>query len=244
MTQFGTWVSYGGAARIWLAVGLLATAGAVTCAGIWLRLPAQAARPSRTALTVTLLAWAASMIAWLAGAAIYIQQYLRAYHLTPARARLADPIAPVTILAAGVLFVLILTRRRPGDKARLPGAIIGVIAALSVFEFPFDLVVVGMVYPPVPPDPTLYTALFFVPLFATEITTLLLLRMSPMVTLTRTTFFTFGLLLAVFAVWALSGFDYPSAPVPTALNIVSKLLAFATVFTLYFYRQPPTTTIT
>ena len=33
-------------------------------------------------------------------------------------------------------------------------------------------------------------------------------------------------MLGVFAVWALSGFGYPSAPVPLTLNIVSKLLAF------------------
>jgi hypothetical protein len=37
-----------------------------------------------------------------------------------------------------------------------------------------------------------------------EITTLLLLRLSPMVRLTRATFFSFALMLGVFAVWALS----------------------------------------
>jgi hypothetical protein len=46
-------------------------------------------------------------------------------------------------------------------------------------------------------------------------------------------------MLGVFAVWALAGFGYPSAPLPLTLNIVSKLLAFATVLTLFFPQRPP-----
>jgi hypothetical protein len=81
--------------------------------------------------------------------------------------------------------------------------------------------------------------LFFVPLFLIEITTLLLLRLSPIMRLTRATFFSFALMLGVFAVWALSGFGYPSAPAPIALNVVSKLLAFVTVLTLFLPQRPP-----
>ena len=73
------------------------------------------------------------------------------------------------------------------------------------------------------------------PLLLVEITTLLLLRLSPIVRLTRATFFSFALMLDVWAVWALTGFGYPSAPY--AFNVVSKLLAFATVLTLFFSRQ-------
>ena len=40
-------------------------------------------------------------------------------------------------------------------------------------------------------------------------------------------------MLVVFAVWALSGFGYPSAPVPITLNVVSKILAFVTLLTLF-----------
>jgi hypothetical protein len=93
-------------------------------------------------------------------------------------------------------------------------------------------------YPPIPPDPAMYRALFFVPLFLIEITTLLLLRLSPMVRLTRATFFSFALMLGVFAVWALPGFGYPSAPLPTALNIASKILAFITALTLFLPQRP------
>ena len=79
----------------------------------------------------------------------------------------------------------------------------------------------------------LYRAVFFTPLFLVEITTLALLAWSPMVGLTRAAFFAFALMLAVFAVWALPGFGYPSAPLPYALNVVAKLLAFATILTLF-----------
>jgi hypothetical protein len=48
-------------------------------------------------------------------------------------------------------------------------------------------------------------------------------------------------MLAVFAVWALAGFGYPSAPVPLTLNIVSKLLAFVTALTLFFPQKRTTT---
>jgi hypothetical protein len=59
------------------------------------------------------------------------------------------------------------------------------------------------------------------------------------VRLTRATFFSFALMLGVFAVWAVAGFGYPSAPVPITLNVVSKLLAFVTVLTLFFPRDRP-----
>jgi hypothetical protein len=52
--------------------------------------------------------------------------------------------------------------------------------------------------------------------------------------MTRATFFAFALMLAVFAVWALAGFEYPATPLPYALNVVGKLLAFATILTLFF----------
>ena len=75
-------------------------------------------------------------------------------------------------------------------------------------------------------------------LLLVQITTLLLLRLSPMVRLTRATFFSFALMLGVWAAWALAGFGYPSAPLPIALNIASKLLAFVTAFTLFAPQQP------
>ena len=152
--------------------------------------------------------------------------------------RPADNIFPITFLAAGVTFFLITVTGKPGGRTAVISAALAAIAAPMVFEFPFDLIVMARTYPPIPPNPALYRAVFFAPLFLVEITTLALLTWSPMVRLTRATFFAFALMLAVFAVWALDGFEYPGTPAPYALNVVSKLLAFATILTLFL---PPRT---
>ncbi|MGD0559051.1 MAG: hypothetical protein ABSA93_29275 [Streptosporangiaceae bacterium] len=238
MTQYGTWVSYGGDARMWLAIGLLAIAGGVTLAGIRLSLPVWATRPGPAGRIGMILAWVASIVAFLVCATIYIHKYIHAYDLTVATAAPQDHIAPITFLAAVIVFFIIISRSSPDFRTRLAGAAIGAIAAPMIFELPFDLIVMARTYPPVPPDPALYRALFFVPLFLIEITTLLLLRLSPMVRLTRATFFSFALMLGVFAIWATAGFGYPSAPLPTTLNIVSKILAFVTVLTLFLPQRP------
>jgi ABC-2 type transport system ATP-binding protein len=64
-----------------------------------------------------------------------------------------------------------------------------------------------------------------------------------MVRLTRATFFSFALMVGVFGIWALSGFGYPSAPLPTTLNIISKILAFVTVLTLFLPHRPAVTAV-
>jgi hypothetical protein len=88
-------------------------------------------------------------------------------------------------------------------------------------------------YPPIPPDPALYRVVFFAPLFLVGATTLSLLMLSPMVRLSRAAFFSFASMLAVLAAWGLSGSGYPSAPVPFALNVVSKILAFVAALCLF-----------
>jgi hypothetical protein len=47
MPQYGTWFTYAGAARIWLAAGLLVAAAALAGAGIWLPRPVQGVRAGR-----------------------------------------------------------------------------------------------------------------------------------------------------------------------------------------------------
>jgi hypothetical protein len=133
-----------------------------------------------------------------------------------------------------VTFFLIAVTGKPGGKTAVLSAAIAAMAAPMVFELAFDLIVMARTYPPIPPNPALYRAVFFAPLVAVEITTLALLTWSPMVRLTRAAFYAVALMLAVFAVWALAGFDYPAAPLPYALNVVAKLLAFATILALFF----------
>jgi len=239
MPDYGTWVSFSGAARIWLAVVLLVTAGGLGCAGTWLPLPTRAITAGRTAVTATLVAWVAAVAAWLVCFDGYVRHYRHLYPAAPAAP--PDHVAPVTFVAVAAVFVIILLSNSPLSRTRVASAAIAAMAAPLIFEFPFDLVVMTRTYPPLRPDPAFYRALFFGPLFLIEITTLLLLGMSPMVRLTRATFLFLALMLAVFAAWALAGFAYPSTPVPTALNIASKLLAFAVVLTLFFPRSFPAT---
>lgn len=118
MPEYGTWVSYGGNARIWLAVILLIAAGGLVCAGICLPLPAWAAAPRRKAVITVLAAWVASIAAWIACVIIYIRQYLHAFHLVATKAAPPDHIAPVTFVAVIVTFIIIVTRSPPAAVRR------------------------------------------------------------------------------------------------------------------------------
>jgi len=233
MTHSGTWVSYSGDARVWLAIILLAIVGGATVAGIRLPLPVRATRPGRAGLAAMIVAWVGSIATLLACVTIYLRQSTDAYGLSAPASAPRNPITPVTLTAVAVLFAVIVVISRGSYPwgARLASGFIGAIAAPMIFELPFDLIVMPRSHPVV--DPAQYRLLLFGCLFAVEITTLLLLRLSPMVRLTRATFFSLALMLSVFAVWALAGFGYPSAPLPTALNIASKILAFVTALTLF-----------
>jgi len=233
------WVSYGGDARIWLAIILLVAASGVILAGMRLALPVRTARPGLVGRGPLIFLWLASIPAFLVALTIYLRQFIHDYGVNTLANEPKDPVAPITFTAVVVVFIVIVVSCRSFPiGTRLAGAAIGAIAAPMIFELPFDLIVMARTYPSISPDPALYRLLFFAPLFLIEITTLLLLRLSPMVRLTRATFFSFALMLGVFAVWALSGFGYPSAPMPTALNIVSKVLAFVTVLTLFVPQRP------
>ena len=232
MSLNGGWVSYGGDAKIELAVGLIAVAGGAVYAGRRLRRPVRAVRPPASVVVLMFSLWAIALIAFLVGLAVYVKQYVHDYpHIGSA---VHDPITPVTLLAAVALFGIIMTRTGWRFPTRLGSAVAGAMAAPMIFELPFDLIVIARTYPPVPPDPVLYRTLFFAPLFLVELTTLSLLAVSPMVKLSRPAFFCLALMLLVFAVWALAGFGYPSAPIPIAMNVVSKILAFVTALSLFF----------
>jgi len=115
----------------------------------------------------------------------------------------------------------------------LASAAIGAMAAPMIFEVPFDMIIMARTYPAVPQDPALYRALYFAPLLLIGLTTLCLLTLSPLVVVSRASLLGVALMLAVFAVWALAGFSYPSSPLPIALNVTGKLLAFATALSLF-----------
>jgi hypothetical protein len=232
MTQYGTWVSYGGSARLILAIVLLAAAGGSTYAGVRLRRPVRVPRPGPSLAAVMVLAWGLAGVAFLGGLAAYASQEVREH---VAKAPPADPITLVTFTAAVALFLVVyIATPAYGRWVRVTSAAIAAMAAAAIFEVPFDLVIWTRIYPPVPPDPALYRALVFAPLVLVGLTTLSLLALSPMVKVSRTALFCLTLMLLVFAVWALAGFGYPSAPVPFAMNVASKILAFVTALSLFF----------
>jgi uncharacterized protein YhhL (DUF1145 family) len=236
MTQYLSWASYSGDARIWLALGLLAAACCVVLAGLRLPLPVRFTQPGPAGRAARIMAWATSTAALLVCSALYFRQVTRDAQAAGLPApTLKLTILPVTLTAAAVLFAVIISRRSPDLRTRLASAAIGAIAAPMIFELPFDPIVIFRIHTVLPDPPPL--ALGYVPVLLVEITTLLLLRLSPMARLTRATFFSFALMLGVWAAWALAGFDYPSAPLPIALNIASKLLAFVAAFTLFLPQQ-------
>jgi hypothetical protein len=237
---YGTWLSYGGAGRIGLAAVLFAAAAAlgVAAARGWPPRRSGPDRPRRRAVTVALIAgWVLAAVAVLAGAAVYVHQARQQYSGGTAA---SDPITPVTLIGAGVVFLAIfITSRRP-FPVTLAGAVIGAMAGPVLFELPFDVIVMARTYPPVDPHPDAYRIVFFAPLFAIELVTLALLARSPMVRPGPAFGGLLAVMLALFAVWALAGFGYPSAPLPIALNVAAKLAALAAALSLFLPPVPAT----
>ena len=231
MTQSGTWVSYSGSARLILAIILLAAAGGLVFGGIRLRRPLRLPRPGSTLTLFMLVAWGLAGVAFLSCLAANVAQERRE-HI--AKVPPADPITLWTLTATILLMLVVYIATPHGRWTRVSSAAIAAMTAAAIFELPFDLIIWTRIYPPVPPDPALYRALFFAPLVLVELTTLSLLTMAPMAKLSRTVFFCLALMLLVFAGWALAGFGYPSTPVPFAMNVVSKILAFVTALSLFF----------
>jgi hypothetical protein len=229
MTGKQEWINYSGGAEVVLAVVLVAAAAAVAYAGIRLPLPARLTRPSRTAKIMVLTAWVAAMAALLVSVAVYEVQASRAGFQPTSR---SNPITSVTLTGVAVLFVFIaFAHKAKGWRIALGSAVVGAAAAPWIFEVPFDLVIMPRTYPVV--DPGLYRLLLFGTLILAGVTTLALLWLSPAVRVRRATFWCLAGMLAVFAVWSLFGFGYPSAPGPVTMNALAKILALVTALTLF-----------
>jgi hypothetical protein len=224
------WVSYSGTAEIVLAVILAAAAAAVAYAGIRLPLPARPPRPGRTAKIIILATWVLAIAAFLVCVKLYIAQV---YREGLEQAHPANPITPVTLTGAAVLFfVIALAQKANGWRVALGSAVIGAAAAPMIFEIPFDLVIMPRTHPVV--DPGLYRVLLLGLLILVGLTTLALLPLSSAVRLQRVTLWCLAGMLALFAGWSLFGFSYPSAPGPITLNVLSKILALLTALTLFW----------
>jgi Protein of unknown function (DUF3089) len=233
MTGNQEWVNYSGTAEVVLIVVLAAAAAAVAYAGIRLPLPARPPRPGRAAKIIMLAAWVLAIAALLVSVAAY---ETRVYRAGLAHTPRSDPITPVTLTGAAVLFVVIaVVQKGRGWRVAAGSAVIGAAAGPWIFEVPFDLIIMPRTHPLL--DPGLYRVLLFGPLILTGIMTVALLCLSPAVRVRRATLWCLAAMLALFACWALFGFSYPSAPGPVTLNTLSKILALITSLTLFLPRR-------
>jgi hypothetical protein len=229
MTQHGTWNPYVGNNSIILAVVLLI----VTCVLIYLAIrlhhPIEVKRPGKFLGISIVVIWLLSVTTFLVALITYVTAlYQQIGDFTGP----VNPITPVTELSGLVtFFVIAYLARRSGFWIALGSAIVGSIAAPMIFELPFDLIVMWRTFPPAPA--TQFTLLFFLPLFLVEISSFAMLALSPVMKLSRYTLFLLAGMFFIFSVWALFGFAYPAAPIPIALNVISKILAFATAISLF-----------
>ncbi len=228
MVQYGTWKPYAGREALQLTLVLLVITGVLAFLGAKLRHPLGVDRPGKAVSALLMVMWGLSLAIFLIAASTYVRELFSQYgNFTPP----ASPIFPITGLSGLVTFVMIafLTRRH-GLKIALSGATVGTVAAPMIFEFPFDLIVMHRIYPPMSAQ---FRLLFFLPLFLVEISSLSLLTLSPLAKVSRFTLFSLAAMFLIFAVWALFGFSYPSRPIPFALNAASKILCFIASVTLF-----------
>lgn len=223
------WSPYVGSGSIILAVVLLIVVGALIYCALRLPHPIAVKRPGVLVGALIVVIWLLSVITFLVAYTAYLDTlYQQIGNVTGP----ANPITPVT-MACGLFafFAILFLTQRGGFWTALGAAVVGAIAGPMIFELPFDLIVMGRTFPPHPA--VLYTLLFFLPLFLVEIASFGLLTLSPAARLSRTTLFLLASMFFIFAVWAVFGFAYPSAPLPTALNMLSKALAFATAISFF-----------
>ena len=214
-----------------LAVTLLAIGVLLTYLGTRLIGAVGIKRPGKTVSAFMITIWSLSLATFLIAVVTYSIQLYEQHMLA---APPTNPISPITDLCAlGTFIIIVYLARNHGLKVALGSAFVGTAAAPMIFELPFDLIVMGRTYPPIPPAPTLYRLLFFLPLFLVEISTFSLLTLSPLTKLSKYTLFSLAGMFFVFSVWAFFGFSYPFSPISVTLNGISKILSFVTAITLF-----------
>jgi hypothetical protein len=225
------WASYTGDDAIVLASVLIVAAAALVFAGTKLRTPLSVSRPGRTVSGFMIAIWLLAICTFFVALGATAVQ-LRQVHLLSRQPK----VRVGTLLDAMLTFLVVLyITRRFGWRTALASAVIGTAAAPMFFELPFDLIVMGKTYPPIPPLPMLYRGLFFLPLFLIELTTISLLTLLPTMRITGTACYALAAMFAVFAVWAVFGFAFPSEPLPLVLNIISKVLCFVAAIMLFVW---------
>ncbi len=234
MTHYTTWSPYVGSSSYILAASLLLVTCILAFCGFRFRRARAVKGPGKFLGALLIVCLCIASLAF----SIAADTYGLADKQQGIKFDVTNPITPVTLASAVIAFFVILyLTRENGARVAIGSAIVGAIAGPMIFELPFDLLVMWRTYPPTPP--VLYTLLYFLPLFLVELLSFALLAFSPAMRLTRYTFFLLAGMFLVFTVWALFGFAYPSTPIPIALNMLSKVVAFATSVSLFLPAPVP-----
>jgi hypothetical protein len=232
---YGAWFAYHGSEAITLAVVLAAVAILFAVAGARLKRPIALKRPGWAIGSMVFLLWLLSMLMLFVALRAYGIQ-LQELHIEFEQQK---PQIGTFYYAWVVLFIIAWLTRKHGGKTAWYSGFFGAAGAVMLFELPFDLIIMARVFPPVAPEPGVFRALFFGPLFMWEVSTLALLAMSPAMRITRGALFALAGMFAVWGVWAAAfGFAYPVEPGPWTVNVISKLLAFAAAVLLFVWKEP------
>jgi hypothetical protein len=228
---FGEWVPYSGTGAILLGVALLVIAGVFALLSLRLKKSLTVKMPGKAVGGVLIAAWILSILTFLVNVSVYaiLLEQAKFTGTVP-----QNPITKFTVSFALISFLIIFfVNRKRGTWVALLSGVLAAMAGPMVFEFPFDLIVMGRTYPPIPPNPALLRALFFFPLFLIELTTISLMFFSPLFRVTRYTLYALAGMFAVFAVWGFLSFSFAYTAEFLILNVASKALAFVTVVTLF-----------
>jgi hypothetical protein len=234
MTVSGSWAAYTGSEAVILTIVLSIIAVTLAVLGTRMHHAVGATRPGKVVALFLCVLWFLSIVMYLNALGVYLRAFSQqiASGQVPKITGAANPITPVTYTGVLVTFIVILVlSRHHGWKIALFSAILGALTAPWIFELPFDLIIIGKVYTPLPA--LSFRGLYFLPLFLIEISTYSLLTFSPLVKVSRMTLYSLSAMFVVFAIWAAFGFAYPSAPIPIALNAISKVLCFVVAITLF-----------
>jgi len=228
---YGEWIPYSGNGAIILGAVLLAIAGVFTLFGSKLENSLRVRTPGRAIGGVLVAAWILSILTWFVNIGIYALQ-MQQEKLT---GTIPDnPITKFTLSFAFLSFLMIFfINREKGWKTAFWSAALAAMAGPMIFELPFDLIVMGRTYPPIPPDPAVLRALFFFPLFLVELTTMSLMFFSPLFRVTKYTLYSLAGMFLVFAIWGFLSFSFAYTTEFLVLNVAAKALAFVSVVTFF-----------
>jgi hypothetical protein len=229
---FGEWIPYSGNGAIILGAVLLVIASVFTLFGMKLKNSLRVKIPGKATAGVLVAAWILSILTFLVNVGVY------AMLLGQAKFTGTIPDNPITkftlsfaFLSFLMIFFMIVDDK--GGKATFWSAVVAAMAGPMIFELPFDLIVIGRTYPPIPPDPAALRALFFFPLFLVELTTITLMFFSPLFKVTKYTLYSLAGMFLVFAIWGFLSFSFAYTTEFLILNVAAKAMAFVTVVTLF-----------